>query len=119
MYQCVIVSKTIKRRSYETNGPFDVFHIDGNYKLKKFGFIIRRCIDGFSRKLIWLVVSTTSNDPLVAAISVLKLLKIWAEHQINCEWTWVQKTFVMKNFKYFSTKTVTAFCMLHQSGTSE
>ena len=24
--------KTIKRRTYETNGPFDVFHIDGNYK---------------------------------------------------------------------------------------
>ena len=26
--------KTIKRRTYETNGPFDVFHIDANDKLK-------------------------------------------------------------------------------------
>ena len=24
--------KTIKRRTYETNGPFDVFHIDRNLK---------------------------------------------------------------------------------------
>ena len=58
--------KTIKRRTYETNGQFDMFHIDGNYKLKRFGFVIRECIDGFSRKLIWLFVSTTNNDPLVA-----------------------------------------------------
>ena len=26
--------KTIKRREYKTNGPFDVFHIDENGKLK-------------------------------------------------------------------------------------
>ena len=44
--------KTIKRRTYETNGPFDVFQIDGNYKLKRLGVVIRGCIDGFSRKLI-------------------------------------------------------------------
>ena len=28
----MLKKKTIKRRTYETNGPFDVFHIDGNYK---------------------------------------------------------------------------------------
>ena len=32
--------KTIKRRTYETNGPYDVFHIDRNDKLKMFGFTI-------------------------------------------------------------------------------
>ena len=66
--------KTIKRRTCETNGPFDVFHIDGNYKLKRFGDAIRGCIDGFSRKLIWLFVSTTNNDPLVAANFYLKAI---------------------------------------------
>ena len=66
--------KTIKRRTYETNGPFDVFHIDGNYKLKRFGVVIHGCIDGFSRKLIWLFVSTTNNDPLVAANFYLKAI---------------------------------------------
>ena len=111
--------KTIKRRTCETNGPFDVFHIDGNYKLKRFGDAIRGCIDGFSRKLIWLFVSTTNNDILLLQISILKLLQIWAEHQIHCEWTWVQKTFIVKNFKYFSLKTVTVFCTLHQPGPSE
>ena len=66
--------KTMKRRTYETNGQFDMFHIDGNYKLKRFGFVIRECIDGFSRKLIWLFVSTTNNDPLVAANFYLKAI---------------------------------------------
>ena len=56
---------------------------------------------------------------LLLQISILKLLQIWSEHQIHREWTWVQKTFIMKNFKYFSLKTVTAFCTLHQPGTSK
>ena len=53
--------KTIKRRTCETNGPFDVFHIDGNDKLKRFGVAIHGCIDGFSRKLIWLFAGHTST----------------------------------------------------------
>ena len=66
--------KTIKLRTYETNGPFDVFHIGGNDKLKRFGFAIHGCIDGFSRKLIWLFVSSTNNDPLIVANFYLKAI---------------------------------------------
>ena len=106
--------KTIKRKTYETNGPFDVFHIDRNYKLKKFGFVIRKCIDGFG-----FLFQPKIMILLLLHISILKLLQIWAKHQIHCEWTWVQKTFIVKNFKYFSLKTVTVFCTLHQPGTSE
>ena len=36
--------KTIKRRTY-TNRPFDVLHIDGNDKLKRFSFAIHGCND--------------------------------------------------------------------------
>ena len=43
--------------------------------MKRFGFVIRECIDGFSRKLIWLFVSTTNNDPLIAANFCLKAVK--------------------------------------------
>ena len=66
--------KTIKRRTYKTNRPVNVFHIDGNDKLKRFGFAIHGCIDGFSRKLIWLFVSTTNNDPFVVANFYLKAI---------------------------------------------
>ena len=34
----VSMRKKKTKRTYETNGPFDVFHIDGNDKLKKVWF---------------------------------------------------------------------------------
>ena len=61
--------KTIKRKTYETNGPFDIFHIDRNYKLKKFGFAIRKCIDGFG-----FLFQPKNNDRLVAAHFYLKAI---------------------------------------------
>eukprot|EP00731_Ephydatia_muelleri_P016141 Em0009g565a len=41
------------------------WHIDGYDKLKPFGFPIHACIDGFSRKIIWLELTATNNDPNV------------------------------------------------------
>ena len=67
----------IKRRVYETLGPNDVYHIDGNDKLKKWGLCIHGCVDGFSRKLLWLKVATTNNDPLVIANYYLEHIKTY------------------------------------------
>ena len=41
--------------------------MDGYDKLKPYGFPIHGCIDGFSRRLIWLKVSRRNNDPAVVA----------------------------------------------------
>lgn len=68
-------NKVIKRRIYGSDGPGDIFHIDGNDKLKKWGFAIHGCIDGFSRKIIWLEVSTSNNDPVIIAHYFLKAVK--------------------------------------------
>ena len=69
-------NKTIKRRIYEAAGPMDVMHIDGNDKLKRFGFSVHGAIDGFSRKLLWLVVSTTNKDPIVIANLYLRCVYV-------------------------------------------
>ena len=61
--------KVMKRRVYWSQGPGDVYHIDGNDKLKPWGFCIHGCVDGFSRKFLWLVVSSSNNDPLINAIT--------------------------------------------------
>ncbi|KAL5477457.1 hypothetical protein EMCRGX_G024257 [Ephydatia muelleri] len=53
------------RRTYVNKGPNWCWHIDGYDKLKPFGFPIHACIDGYSRKILWLEVSTTNNDPAV------------------------------------------------------
>ena len=38
-------------------------HIDGHDKLKSFGFSLHGCIDGISRRLIWLEVSSSNKKP--------------------------------------------------------
>ena len=44
--------RVIKRRVYESSDPVNTLH---------------GCIDGFSQKLMWLVVSTLNNDAFVIA----------------------------------------------------
>ena len=59
--------KLITHRIYDTNGLADIYHTDGNDKLKRWGFAIHGCIDRFSQKILWLHVSTSNNDPLIIA----------------------------------------------------
>ncbi|XP_056328370.1 uncharacterized protein LOC130240759 [Danio aesculapii] len=57
----------LRRRMYNSRGPNYVWHIDGYDKLKPYGICINGCIDGFSRKMIWLEAYKTNNDPRVIA----------------------------------------------------
>jgi len=55
----------LQRRRYFSRGPNHTWHCDGYDKLKPFGFALHGCIDGFSRKILWLHCGTTNNDPKV------------------------------------------------------
>ena len=55
--------KTLRRRAYHAKGPNFVWHTDGHDKLKLFGFSVHGCIDGFSRRLLWLEVGLTNTNP--------------------------------------------------------
>lgn len=59
--------KRLRRRLYSCKGPNYLWHADGNDKLKPYGIAIHGCIDGFSRKIIWLKAHITNNDPYVVA----------------------------------------------------
>ncbi|XP_013401462.1 uncharacterized protein LOC106167276 [Lingula anatina] len=65
----------LRRRDYTNNGPLYLVHIDGYDKLKHFGFAIHGAIDGFSRKVLWLRVSHTNNDPEVIGTYFLNFIK--------------------------------------------
>ena len=60
-------ARKLKRRIYTSPGSNAVWHADGYDKLKPFGFPIHGCIDGFSRKVIWLKVCRSNNNPVVPA----------------------------------------------------
>lgn len=57
----------LRRRVYVSRGPNYVWHIDGYDKLKPYGICISGCIDGFSRKIIWLEAYKTNSDPRIIA----------------------------------------------------
>lgn len=57
--------RRLKRRKYNTPGPNFLWHMDGWDKLKPYGFCVHAGIDGFSRRLLWLEVSTTNKNPNV------------------------------------------------------
>ena len=66
----------LKRRKYRSKGLNHVWRMDGNDKLKPFGFYVHGCIDGFSRKKIWLHVANTNKDPAVIAYYFLKEVEV-------------------------------------------
>ena len=67
-------SRSIRRRAYYAAGPNFIWHFDGYDKLKPFGLFISGCICGFSRRLIWLNVFHTNNNPRVKHFSDAILL---------------------------------------------
>ena len=67
--------KKLKRRKYVNAGPNEVWHIDGNDKIKPFGFAIHGGIDGYSRKILWLRVANTNKHPGVISSYYTKALE--------------------------------------------
>ena len=48
--------------------------IDGYDIIKSFGFPIIGCIDGFSRKILWLEIVNSNNDPFATASAYLNFI---------------------------------------------
>ena len=57
--------KRFQRRKYYSKGPNFIWHLDGYDKLKPFGLCIHGAIDGFSRRILWLEVGPSNNNPRV------------------------------------------------------
>ena len=57
----------LRGRQYRTKGPNHLWHIDGYDKLKPVGFCVHGAIDGYSRRIIWLEVGPSNNDPSIIA----------------------------------------------------
>lgn len=60
-------ARKLQRRLYISPGPNTIWHVDGYDKLKPYGLPIHGCIDGFSRRIVWLKVCKSNNDPVTPA----------------------------------------------------
>lgn len=68
-------SRRLKKRTFSSKGTNGSWHFDGYDKLKPYGFPIRSAVDGFSRRIFWLEVTRSNDDPRVAAAFYLKQVK--------------------------------------------
>ena len=57
------IFRRLQRRAYLSAGPDHIWYIDGYDKLKPRGFAIHGAIDGYSRRIFWLHVSASNNNP--------------------------------------------------------
>ncbi|XP_045208788.2 uncharacterized protein LOC123560686 [Mercenaria mercenaria] len=62
------------RRKYRNKGPNSLAHMDGYDKIKRYGLAIHGATDGNSRRVLWLKVNRTNNDPKVVASYFLEVV---------------------------------------------
>lgn len=68
--------RRLRRKQYWCKGPNYLWHMDCYDKLKPFGICISGCIDGFSRKIIWLRAVSNTSDPKIIAGYYLNSIKL-------------------------------------------
>ncbi|KAK2554872.1 hypothetical protein P5673_023534 [Acropora cervicornis] len=66
---------SLRRRQYHSKGPNYIWHIDGYDKLKPYGFCVHGAIDGYSRRIMWLEVGRSNNNPRLIASYFLDCVK--------------------------------------------
>ena len=64
-----------RRREYHSFGPNHTWHIDGYDKLKRFGIATHGDIDGYSRRILWLKLSSSNSNPKIIANYYLCCIK--------------------------------------------
>ena len=62
----------LHRRTYVSPGPNFCWRMDGYDKLKPYGFSIHGCVDGLSRRILWLEVQRSNTNPRCVASYFVK-----------------------------------------------
>jgi len=76
--------RRLLRRRYSSPGPNFIWHLDGYDKLKPFGFAIHGAIDGYSRRILWLEVGPSNNNPRIVATYFLETVRQLGGSPVRC-----------------------------------
>ena len=68
----------LRRKNYRSLGPNHIWYADGYNKLITFRFRIHSCIDGYSRKILWLSVLKSNNNPVTIALFYLDNIRLFS-----------------------------------------
>jgi hypothetical protein len=68
--------KRRRRENYIVNGPDWLWCLDGHEKISHFGIDIYGCIDGYSRKIIWFYVGSSSRTQVSVLSQYLNAVQI-------------------------------------------
>ena len=81
----------LERREYSVPGPNFIWHMDGYDKLKPYGVCIHGCIDGYSRRIMWLEVSATNKNPRL-------IVKYFIDCIRQCVWICIRQCVCPEKF---------------------
>ena len=71
----LLLTNYLTRRMYCSNGSNDVWHSDGYDKIKQYGFPIHCGVNGLLRKIVWLKVVESNNNPILPLALYLRAIK--------------------------------------------
>ena len=78
-------------RSYISPGPYAGWHVDEYNKPKPNGLPIQGCVDGFSRRILWLKVCKSNNYAVIPASFPLMQWK-----KTDCDQYWCKQTVALR-----------------------
>ena len=67
--------RRMHRLTYYNKGPNFAYHVDGWDKLKPYGLSVHGCVDGFSRRVLWLEACNSNKNPMYIAHFYLKYVE--------------------------------------------
>ena len=74
----------VRRRHYSVPvGPLSLWHLDGNHKIIRWGFVIHGCVDGYSRRVMFLRASTNNKANTVFTLFTEAVEKFGLPHRVR------------------------------------
>ena len=73
----------VRRRHYSVPGPLSLWHLDGNHKIIRWGFVIHGCVDGYSRRVMFLRASTNNKANTVFTLFTEAIEKFGLPYRVR------------------------------------